>query len=181
MFIEQKGFRFIEMVLHPCLDDLCGLSIPNDTLIISEATKSDIPSIKNIAENAFTNERYHIDPRISSKHGAARYGHWVENSYEDQKQQLIKIEDNGSLVGFFIIEFIDEKSVYWHLTAIAPALHRQGYGHRTWLAMLKHHADEGFNSVSTTISARNTPVLNLYSQLRFHFSPPEMTFHWLRS
>ena len=179
-FLEQKGFRFIEMVLHPVLDGLDDLSFPDDTIIINEAAKEDVSFIKEIAENAFSNERYLVDPRLGSIPGRLRYSNWVENSYEDQRQQLLKIEDNGRLVGFFIIEIIKGVSAYWHLTAIAPAFHRQGYGRRAWLAMLKHHMEEGINSISTTISARNTPVLNLYSQLRFRFLPPEMTFHWVR-
>ena len=181
MFLEQKGFRFIEMVLHPILEGLGHISFPDDTLTIEEADKKDISRIKNIAENAFNSERYHADPRVSSKYGDLRYGRWVENSYINQQQKLLKIEDNGSLVGFFIIEIIDEVSAYWHLTAIAPAYRGQGYGKRAWMAMLKYHVEEGINSISTTISARNTPVLNLYSQLRFRFLPPEMTFHWIRS
>jgi hypothetical protein len=46
--------------------------------------------------------------------------------------------------------------------------------------MLARHLGEGVGKVSTTIAARNVPVLNLYSSLRFRFAPPEMTFHWVR-
>ena len=38
--------------------------------------------------------------------------------------------------------------------------------------------DLNFEKVETTIAARNTPVLNLYSKLNFRFHEPEMTFHW---
>jgi hypothetical protein len=34
-------------------------------------------------------------------------------------------------------------------------------------------------AVTTTISSRNTRVLNLYAKLGFRFMPPEITFHWL--
>jgi RimJ/RimL family protein N-acetyltransferase len=39
---------------------------------------------------------------------------------------------------------------------------------------------QGARSIRTTISARNTAVMNLYARLGFRFSAPDMTFHWVR-
>jgi hypothetical protein len=46
--------------------------------------------------------------------------------------------------------------------------------------MLQRHRNEGAAVITTTISARNVRVLNLYSKLGARFLPPEMTFHWLK-
>lgn len=182
IFLEKNGFRFIETILHPVLSDLDSLILPEDTLIINEAKIKDIPRIKNIAANAFLYERFHVDPRLNStQRGGVRYSNWVENSFKDKKQKLIKIVDRENIIGFFIVEIIQDRDVYWHLTAIAPEFQGQGYGKRAWLAILRHHMEDGIVSVSTSISARNIPVLNLYSQLSFRFNPPDMTFHWVSS
>jgi RimJ/RimL family protein N-acetyltransferase len=181
MFLENRGFRFVEMVLHPTLDRLGARSFPGDSPLIAPAEKVDLPELRVIAETAFSHERYHVDPRLNSRLANLRYGNWLESSFHHPRQVLLKISATDQLVGFFIVETLADASAYWHLTAIAPALQGQGYGLRAWQAMLARHKNEGITSVSTTISARNTAVLNLYAKLGFRFLPPEMTFHWIRS
>jgi RimJ/RimL family protein N-acetyltransferase len=180
MFLEERGFRFIETVLHPTLGDLIRLNIPDQGLEILPANADDLSILKRIAESAFRNERFHVDPRLDPRLGDLRYVRWVANTLTHPRQRLIKILDNKEIVAFFIIEIMDDGRVYWHLTAVSPEHQGKGYGRRTWLAMLRYHQANGCMAVSTTISARNIPVLNLYSSLNFRFLPPEMTFHWMR-
>ncbi|QVL50079.1 MAG: GNAT family N-acetyltransferase [Thiocapsa sp.] len=180
MFLEAHGFRFVEMVLHPRLDRLQGLTIPEDDLKIAPADTTDLANLQEIAECAFGHERYHVDPRLDPRLGDKRYGRWVRNSHHHPTQRLLKVLDGERLVGLFIVERQADLTVYWHLTAIAPQWQGRGYGRRVWMAMLHHHQVEGFETVTTTISARNIPVLNLYAKLQFRFMPPEMTFHWVR-
>ena len=180
MLLEEKGFRFIEMVLHPRIENLDRLNIPDQGLNIAPAAESDIPALRNIAESAFTTDRFHIDPRIDPRCGDVRYGRWVANTLGHPRQQLLKILDDETLIAFFIIEAKEDGSVYWHLTVVSPEFQGRGYGRRTWLAMLRRHNEKGHNAVSTTISARNISALNLYSSLSFRFSPPDMTFHWTK-
>lgn len=180
MLLEENEFRFIEMVLHPKLENFDGLNIPHQGLEVALADQHDLCAIRVIAESAFNNERFHVDPRLDPECGNHRYGRWVAYSMDHPTQRLLKVIDDGKLVGFFIVELKDDRSVYWHLTAVSPQYQGKGYGRRAWLAMLQYHQLNGQTSVSTTISARNTVVLNLYSSLNFRFLPPEMTFHWVR-
>jgi ribosomal protein S18 acetylase RimI-like enzyme len=181
ILLENQDFKFIEMVLHPHFADIKKYNVLADNLIVSKATPSDIPNLIFIAERAFQYERYHVDPRIDRKLGDLRYGRWVKNCLDHPSQCLLKILDGSTLLGFFIVEYGENNSVYWHLTAISPELQGKGYGLRVWNAMLSYHQKAGNSSVSTTISARNNLVLNLYSKLNFRFLPPEMTFHWIRN
>lgn len=179
MFLEEKKFRFVEMVLHPIMHGLPNLRLPDDVLVIQIAGRKDIPLIQSMAERSFRYERFHVDPRLDSHLANQRYGRWIQTSDDNPRQQLLKINDCGNLVGFFLVEMMGGNQVYWHLTAIAPEYQGKGYGKRVWQAMLLHHQKQGLMVVSTTISARNVPVLNLYSQLRFRFQPPEITLHWV--
>lgn len=181
MFLESKGFRFIEMVLHPKIEKLQSVDIAQDNLIITPALESDLPVMQSIAERAFGHERYHIDPRLDPRLGDLRYGQWVKNSLNHSQQRLLKVIDSKHIVALFIVELREHKSVCWHLTAISPQWQGRGYGQRVWQAMLRHHQVEGQDCVMTTISARNVAVLNLYAKLNFRFLPPEMTFHWVRN
>lgn len=179
MFLEAKGFRFVETVLHPKLKGLLSLNTLDQGLSIIPATFADLPVLIKIAESAFRNERFHVDPRLDPQIGDLRYGCWVANTLNHPSQRLLKILDNEIIVAFFIIEVLDDGHVYWHLTAVSPEHQGKGYGRRTWLSMLRFHKQNGYDAVSTTISARNVSVLNLYSSLNFRFLPPEMTFHWM--
>lgn len=181
MFLEEHGFRFVEMVLHPRLETLADLGLEAaNRLSVAYAEEADLPELQSIAERAFGLERYHVDPRFDPRLGDLRYARWVHNSFRHPRQRLLKIQDNKRLVAFFIVEVLPNNKVYWHLTAVSPQWQGQGYGRRAWQTMLQHHWEEGLSSVSTTISVRNIAVMNLYSSLNFRFTPPEMTFHWLR-
>ena len=179
LFLEDKGFRFIEMILRPQLTQLQQLSIPNNTLMLASASEQDLPELIDIAENAFHHERYHIDPRLDKRSGNVRYGAWVRSSFCHPTQHLLKFSDQGRIFGFFIIEYVQAKSVYWHLTAIAPKWQGLGYGAQAWNTALAYFQAQGIESVETAISARNSKVLNLYAKLNFRFLPPAMTFHYI--
>jgi RimJ/RimL family protein N-acetyltransferase len=84
------------------------------------------------------------------------------------------------LVAFFVTELLPDGTCYWHLNAVAPGVQGKGYGLRAWLTMLRHARDSGARRVRTSIAARNHRALNLYARLGFRFSPPLMTFHWVR-
>lgn len=181
MFLEDRGFRFLEMMLHPVFDGLQSLKIPDQALNVLPATSDDIDEVLAIAESAFTNERFYIDPRLPRDCSHQRYGRWARSALNHPRQKLLKIMDEDVLVAFFVVEEDDAQSAYWHLTAVSPLQHGKGYGHRTWLSVLKYHQDNGMKQVRTSIAARNSAVLNLYSKLNFRFQAPEMTFHWIRS
>jgi RimJ/RimL family protein N-acetyltransferase len=180
-FLEKMGFKFIEMVLHPNIDLLNSRVFIKEDIIISRPEEEDLDELERIAASAFKYERYHVDPRIDSRYGNLRYMRWIRNSFKSEKQILLKICDEKLLVGFFIIEIFQNNSAYWHLTAINPLYQGIGYGKRVWEAILYWHQQNGCTKISTTISARNIEVLNLYSKLNFRFSPPEMTFHFLNN
>lgn len=177
--LEQKGFRFIEMVLHPTLENLQEIRLSENGLRVRDVRESEVELIQAMAERCFVHERFHVDPRLSTELANLRYGKWVRNSTRSSSQRLLKIESNNEIVAFFIVEDQKDDGTYWHLTAVAPQFQGRGYGRKAWLAMLAYHQVNGINKVSTTISARNVRVLNLYSQLQFRFTLPEMTFHWI--
>lgn len=181
MFLEKQGFRFIEMVLHPKMTSLQSTQLATHASTqVSRVTAEELPSIAQMAEHAFGYERYHVDPRLPHDLADLRYGNWVRNSLQHTKQTLLKIEHHGVTAGFFIVEDITSQNAYWHLTAMNPSHKERGWATAVWTAMLAYHQTAGIEQVHTTISARNTPVLNLYSKLKFRFNPAEMTFHWLR-
>lgn len=181
MLLEACGFRYLETALHPHAD-LSGFAIHEpDTLVIMEAGDEDMNEMEAIAASVFDHGRIHADPRLGPELGNRRYARWVSNYRSYAGQVLLKVLDNeGAIIALFITQDGPDRSIYWHLTAIAPGHQGKGYGTRVWKAMLAKHAKDGVRTIRTTITATNINVLNLYAKLGFRFSAPEMTFHWMR-
>jgi len=181
MLLEDHGFRFIEMLYQPELGDLQNrVDLDETGLDTVIAEEGEVPAILDIAGSAFTNERFHSDPRLDSTLGDERYCNWVQNSINHPTQRLYMVRDGMRVVAFFVIEMMPDKTCYWHLNAVAPGVQGQGYGKRAWIAMLRLAREQGAKKVRTCIIARNYKVLNLYAQLGFRFPPPLMTLHWVR-
>jgi RimJ/RimL family protein N-acetyltransferase len=179
MALEAVGFRFVEMVHEPHLDLLDPLAAPRRMLDVGEAVADDLASIEEIAYSAFTTGRFLLDWRLPPELSRQRYATWVRNSFEDPDHAVLKATVGDELVGFFIVEARPARSVYWHLTAIAPRWQGKGVGMDLWRTMLMRHRADGATSVSTTISGHNPPALNLYARLGFKFGAAQMTFHRL--
>jgi ribosomal protein S18 acetylase RimI-like enzyme len=180
MFLESRGFRFVEMVFQPELTTLQEIHFPDTGIEITAATEHDLTELEDIAASCFGDGRFHVDPRLGPAIGDRRYRIWVRNSFRHPAQHLLRITEAGRTVGVYVVEAQVDGTAYWHLTGIAPACQGQGIGKRVWQAMLMRHKAEGATAVRTTISARNTRVMNLYAGLGFRFQPPLMTFHWVR-
>lgn len=182
MFLEDIGFRFVEMLYQPECSDLGLLSLsPDQGLVVARATEADLPELLEVAGRAFGNERFHVDPRIARGVGDRRYQNWVRNSLSHASQRGYVVRDMRTLVAFFVVEHIADGTCYWHLNAVAPAMQGKGYGMRAWRAMMDVARKDGARRIRTSIVARNHRVLNLYARLGFCFPEPSMTFHWVRS
>ena len=181
MLLEEIGFRFIEMVYQPEFGDLASAG-PGDPqgLEVVRAGAADLAEIVAVAGAAFRNERFHVDPRLSTRLGDLRYQNWVRSSLDHPTQRLYALREDGQLVAFFVTEWLADGTCYWHLNAVAPARQGQGYGMHAWKAMMYHARVDGASRLRTSIVARNHRVLNLYARLGFSFPAPSMTFHWVR-
>jgi len=181
ILLEQRGFRFIEMLYQPVLADLHAVPRQVETgLVVEKACQAQLPILEGIAGQAFRNERFHVDPLLDPALGDQRYRSWVRNSFAHASQRLWAIRDTERIVAFFVTEMLGEGTCYWHLNAVARECQGQGYGKRVWQLMIEHARKQGASRIRTSIVARNYRVLNLYARLGFRFPQPLMTFHWVR-
>ena len=179
MFLEGRGFRFVETILVPRLDGIRRYAVDNDGFRVSRAGDADLAQLRQIADSSFASQRYHVDPRIDTRIADRRYVQWIDQSMAHPTQKLLKITSAEGVVGLFIVEHTGEHRAYWHLTAMADGFRGRGLAKGVWRAVLAHHAAEGIDAVSTRIAAVNIAALNLYASLDFRFDQGEMTFHWV--
>jgi len=182
MFLEDRGFRFIEMVYTPELD-LAVFRTKNDVelLVVDRAGEEDMPKLLDIARTAFQSERFKMDIRLDPHISNQRFQNWISSSLHHATQELYVIRDGIRIIAFFVTEVLSDGICYWHLNAVAPDAQGQGYGRRAWLSMIHLAASSGARGIRTSIAARNHRVINLYARLGFTFWPPTMTFHWVRT
>jgi GNAT superfamily N-acetyltransferase len=181
MLLEDRGFRFIEMVYRPEMEiHRASTQFGPEGLDVTLATDEDMTTLLAIAGEAFRNERFRMDPRLDPAVSDLRYQNWVASSQRHATQQLHVIRDATRIVAFFIIELLEDGTCYWHLNALASDAQGQGYGRRVWSCMINLAQRMGARQVCSSIVARNVRVLGLYANLGFRFAPPTMTFHWVR-
>lgn len=178
--LEGVGFRFIEMVYSMQIDPqlLQPLADAGRRVQWRGACNADLADLQQLATDAFATGRWNIDWSVGQALGGRRYADWVERSLADPKHEVLCAVVDGQTAGLFIIESGPDRSVYWHLTAVAPEWQGKGVGKAMWMSMLHRHAVNGSTRVHTTISARNVPVVNLYARMGWRFVDCQMTYHW---
>ena len=180
LFLQEHGFRFIELNYHPEFRKLQQKKLSGESIEIKIANEDDRDKLAHIAANTFEHGRFHQDISLGPSIGNERYKIWLINSFSHPSQFVYKCMMNGDIVGFFVTEYSDNKQCNWVLVGLAPGLQGRGIGIRVWQAMMCFHQAEGMNSIATSISSHNTAVLNLYVKLGFRFPRPYVTFHWHR-
>jgi hypothetical protein len=176
-FLEQQGFRFIELNYRPILAGLSGFT-EDPEITVSKALPEDSKEISGIAAEIFTTGRLHVDPLVGPEIGNRRYGLWAANAFHHPGQRVLKCQIDGRIVAFVVVEQPTPASRFWSLVGLAPGLAGKGLGLRAWKAVLALHHREGVHEVSTSISSHNVAVHNLYVKLGFRFPAPTITLHW---
>jgi RimJ/RimL family protein N-acetyltransferase len=176
-FLEQQGFRFIELNYRPILFGLDGFKTDRE-IDVRQADLEDLEEISAFAGEIFTSGRFHVDPQVGAEIGNRRYRAWAANAFRHPRQRVLKCCMEGRTVAFMVVEQPVPTSRFWSLVGLAPGLQGRGLGRRVWRAVIAFHRDEGATEVSTSISSHNVAVHNLYAALGFRFPAPTITLHW---
>ena len=176
-FLEQQGFRFIELNYRPILVGLDAFKTDRE-IDVHQADLEDLEEISAFAGQIFTSGRLHVDPQVGPEIGNRRYSAWAANAFRHPGQRVLKCCMEGRTVAFMVVEQPVPTSRFWSLVGLAPGLQGRGLGRRVWRAVLAFHRDEGATEVSSSISSHNVAVHNLYASLGFRFPAPSITLHW---
>ena len=181
LFLQNKGFKFIELNYHPFFNNLALLKLPASNIEIQKAEDCDEKLLADVAETIFHNERFHKDPCVETELANKRYRIWVENAFKQEHQKVLKCILNNQVIAFFVVEYPEPAQCFWSLVGMLPEFQGKGLGKQVWQAMLKYHQQEAISTVSTSISSHNVPVFNLYVALGFRFPEPFITLHCLHN
>ena len=178
LFLQKQEFRFIELNYRPEFHNLQAQKLPDDLLAVEVAQEQDHEHLGQMAGEVFAHGRFHQDLSLGAAVGNRRYKTWLLNSFSKPSQDIYKCMMGNEIVGFFVVEYPQDKCCHWSLIGLASGKEGRGLGTRVWNTMMRFHQNQGIETITTSISSHNAAVFNLYVKLGFRFPIPQTTFHW---
>lgn len=178
--LSKLGFYYVETRVTPYLlldrSEVVKSFLPGKDVDFFITDKFDYKTnntIKKIAKESFTKDRFHFDPLCCNEMVDLRFVNWVDDMLDDPKALIYAITNKNKIAGFLITS---ESRII--LTAIDKNSRGEGLGKTLWLSTLKDMLNKGIKEVETVISTNNIEVLNLCSSLGFKFKNPSFVFHF---
>jgi ribosomal protein S18 acetylase RimI-like enzyme len=168
--LHECGFYYCDTLLEPyCTPDLF-VGFQKEGIRLSNTVS--LEELLNICDGAFVHGRFHRDFNIDKKLADARYNLWLKDIY--QTKNFFGLIYFDKLVGF--IGFSQSKLI---LHALSEEYRGQGLAKYFWSLCCQELFKEGSVELTSSISASNLPMLNLYTSLGFRFRKAIDYYHLL--
>jgi ribosomal protein S18 acetylase RimI-like enzyme len=166
--LHRCGFYYCDTLVEP----FCRRQhfIAHDDPDVRVVDTYDIGDFLSLSRGAYTHGRFHRDPNIPSELADARYDSWLRQIHA--AGGMIGLAYRGTLAAYFARE---NAKVLLH--AVHVSLRGKGLAKYLWTAGYNTLFREGFDEVSSSVSASNMPVTNLYCSLGFKFRSPLDVYH----
>ena len=189
---QQAGFILAEMSITTYLElikvkkdllenkdsvyrsQLFDSSVESYHIPVKELDSSTKKEILEISMETFSSDRFHMDKNCRKSIADNRIRLWIEEDlFGDNKNYCTVIKKNNVLIGYII--WTNGKFIIGGLSKEQVG---EGFGKILYTETLLDAIEEGLESIFTTISVNNIPVLNLYSKLNFSFRDPDYILHF---
>lgn len=167
--LHAHGFYYTDTLLATAgtAARLPALAVPAE-LRVSKTV--DANAVLAICHGAFSHGRFHRDFELSPAQADLRYDNWLRQLLDaGNVYGLYRGEEPGGFIG------ISGNSLVLH--AIAPSMRGQGLAKYWWHAVIRELFAAGHPTVTSSISASNVTVVNLYASLGFSFQHPQDIYH----
>jgi hypothetical protein len=168
--LHEYGFYYCDTLIEPfCSQDrfVCFL---DDKISLSREIV--IENLLALGRNVFEYGRFHRDFNLNKELAELRYLNWLKQLHQQNAIFLLQYE--GCLAGFIAF---DKNKLVLH------ALNHQFRGKHLakffWSHACKELFDEGYTELTSSISAANLSVVNLYASLGFRFRNSVDVYHCL--
>jgi hypothetical protein len=166
--LHEYGFYYCDTLLEPyCRKEHISIHDHPDITISNAGSVEDLLSISH---GAYSHGRFHRDFNVSSELADLRYDNWSKELYENGKCLFLYFQEE--IAGYFGVE--KNKAV---LHALNAKYRGRGLAKPFWSMVYRKILEDGFDEVTSSISACNMPILNLYSSLGFRFRNPLDIYH----
>jgi ribosomal protein S18 acetylase RimI-like enzyme len=176
--LHQRGFYYADTLLETVgtreqlrpLKPLDGHNMSVAAKLVSIGRAFELDAALAICHGAFAHGRFHRDFNVDPAAASLRYDNWL-------RQLAAAGQVYGLFAGGELAGFIGHSGNALVLHAVAPAFRGRGLAKYWWRQVIAELFAAGHASVTSSISAANLAVLNLYATQGFSFRHPQDIYH----
>jgi GNAT superfamily N-acetyltransferase len=168
--LHEFGFYYCDTLIEPYCNYANLVTYQKQGIHISDLV--DIENLSNSVYGAFTHGRFHRDFKLKKYLADIRYDLWLRELHQSKEIFTLMIFDK--VAGFW--GYSNNKIL---LHALSEEYRGKGLAKYFWSLACQKLFEKGYLELTSSISASNIPVLNLYSSLGFKFRNPVDIYHLL--
>lgn len=168
--LHHCGFYYCDTLIEP----YCDLEqfIPFNDMDVSVCPDLELHSLLGICHGAFSHGRFHRDFNLSLAQANQRYDNWLAHLHATGK--VYGLLYRGELAGFIAV---DGNKLVLH--ALGKSQRGRGLAKSFWTPVCRTLFEAGHTQLTSSVSATNLAVMNLYARLGFRFRNPVDIYHRL--
>ena len=168
--LHDYGFYYCDTLIEPhCTPDRF---VFHGHEAVSLARDTPLETLMEICHGAFFFGRFHRDFNLDKTLADLRYDNWLKQLYH--AGNVITLLYQGEPAGFFGVS--NNKLV---LHAVSEKFRGGGLAKYLWSAACQDLFGRGHQELTSSVSAANLPVVNLYASLGFRFRNSLDVYHRL--
>ncbi|MDB9310893.1 GNAT family N-acetyltransferase [Aphanizomenon sp. CS-733/32] len=168
--LHEFGFYYCDTLIEPYCNYANLATYQKEGIHISDLV--DIEHLSNSVYGAFSHGRFHRDFKLKKHLADIRYDLWLRELH--QSKQVFTLMISEKVAGFW--GYSNNKIL---LHALTEEYRGKGLAKYFWSIACQKLFEKGYSELTSSISASNIPVLNLYSSLGFKFRNPADIYHLL--
>lgn len=166
--LHRHGFYYCDTLLEPFADRPRLIAVDHEQVGIDLAPET--AAILEISHGAFRHGRFHRDFNLDPALADSRYDQWTKQLCDEKN--VFGLTYAGDLAAFF--GFRENRMV---LHAVAKDFQGKGLAKYLWSRACCELFDRGHEELSSSVSASNLAIVNLYASLGFRFRKPIDLYH----
>jgi GNAT superfamily N-acetyltransferase len=168
--LHEHGFYYCDTLMEPYCRP--GMFTPVFNPAVTRLKPCDLGDLLDLSRGAYRHGRFHRDFNIPDTLADLRYDNWIRDLHG--AGTYFGLCYDGELAAYF---GVNRSKVVLH--AVAEKYRGRGLARFLWSTGYCSLFDEGYDEVTSSVSASNSAVLNLYASLGFRFRNPVDVYHRL--
>ena len=181
---EDAMFRLVDVriTLTTRVENSYLVQDPQQKTGIRPARSADIPALRAIAAVSYRDSRFYYDGHFSHERCAALYAHWIEQSCQNEAEEVFVAEQGAQTVGYITCKWQEAGAGQIGLVGVAMEAQGSGIGGRLMTAAMHWFATQKIERVTVVTQGRNTQAQRLYQRHGFLTYSVELWYHrWTNS
>lgn len=167
--LHRHGFYYCDTLIEPYVTHERYLPQPHADITMAPAEAQDILPM---CDRNFLFGRFHRDFNLDAQLADARYRQWLEQLLD--RHEVFSFHFKGVAIGFAAAK---ENALVLH--AMAREFQGKGLARHCWTLICDHLFAQGHREITSSVSAANLAVINLYTSLGFRFRNAKEIYHCL--